>query len=68
METSCDEYCANYGCNQGRDCPARKCPNCQDASGLKCTCHSDRFKTALAWILSVFTAVILVVLTIRSCA
>lgn len=19
----CDEYCANYGCNQGRDCPAR---------------------------------------------
>ena len=20
----CDEYCANYGCNQGRDCPVRK--------------------------------------------
>ena len=20
----CDEYCCNYGCNQGRDCPARK--------------------------------------------
>lgn len=19
----CDEYCANYGCNQGRECPAR---------------------------------------------
>jgi hypothetical protein len=19
----CTEYCANYGCNQGRDCPAR---------------------------------------------
>lgn len=19
----CDEYCANYGCNQGRDCPIR---------------------------------------------
>lgn len=19
----CDEYCSNYGCNQGRDCPAR---------------------------------------------
>ena len=19
----CDEYCANHGCNQGRDCPAR---------------------------------------------
>ncbi len=23
---SCDDYCNNYGCNQGRDCPARKCP------------------------------------------
>lgn len=21
---SCDEYCANHGCNQGRDCPVRK--------------------------------------------
>ena len=21
---SCDEYCCNNGCNQGRDCPARK--------------------------------------------
>lgn len=20
---SCDDYCCNYGCNQGRDCPAR---------------------------------------------
>lgn len=20
---SCDEYCCNHGCNQGRDCPAR---------------------------------------------
>lgn len=19
----CDEYCSSYGCNQGRDCPAR---------------------------------------------
>lgn len=24
MKSCCDEYCANYGCNQGRDCPARK--------------------------------------------
>lgn len=23
MKSCCDEYCANYGCNQGRDCPAR---------------------------------------------
>lgn len=20
----CDDYCCNHGCNQGRDCPARK--------------------------------------------
>lgn len=23
MKSCCDEYCSNYGCNQGRDCPAR---------------------------------------------
>lgn len=23
---SCDDYCCNYGCNQGRDCQARKTP------------------------------------------
>ena len=23
MQSCCDEYCANYGCNQGRDCPVR---------------------------------------------
>lgn len=22
----CDEYCANHGCNQGRDCPVRALP------------------------------------------
>ncbi|WP_291928637.1 hypothetical protein [Limnohabitans sp.] len=41
----CDDYCCNQGCNQGRDCPARKpkvCPHCYDtgydASGYNCTC------------------------------
>jgi len=23
MHACCDEYCKNYGCNQGRDCPVR---------------------------------------------
>lgn len=23
MPNCCDEHCANYGCNQGRGCPAR---------------------------------------------
>lgn len=40
----CDDYCCNHGCNQGRDCPARKpvCAHCfgigYDASGQRCTC------------------------------
>ena len=24
MENCCDEHCASYGCNQGRNCPVRK--------------------------------------------
>lgn len=28
---SCDEYCCNHGCNQGRNCPARKTPAAQRA-------------------------------------
>lgn len=23
MKSCCDTYCANHGCNQGRDCPVR---------------------------------------------
>lgn len=23
MKSCCDTYCANYGCNQGRNCPVR---------------------------------------------
>lgn len=23
---SCDDYCCNHGCNQGRNCPARRKP------------------------------------------
>jgi len=34
--------CCDYDCNQGRDCPARKCRHCYgtgyDASGHPCTC------------------------------
>ena len=24
MKSCCDTYCANYGCNQGDDCPVRR--------------------------------------------
>ena len=23
---SCDDYCCNHGCNEGRNCPARRAP------------------------------------------
>lgn len=26
---SCDDYCCNHGCNQGRNCVARKTPDTQ---------------------------------------
>lgn len=42
MKSCCDEYCSTHGCNQGRDCPVRKCRYCHgigyDASGYACTC------------------------------
>lgn len=28
---SCDDYCCNHGCNQGRNCVARKTPATQRA-------------------------------------
>ena len=50
--TDCDEYCANHGCNQGRNCPAR--------SGGKCHCTPEqtgvefsKFELLLALILTV---------------
>ena len=65
----CDEY---GNCRQGRDCPIRQCPHCRgmgyDASGQKCTCQPDHFGNTLAWILGGFIAVMLVLMTIRSCA
>lgn len=68
MTNCCDDY---GKCTQGRDCPIRKCPYCHgmgyDASGQKCTCQPDHFGDTLAWILGGFIAVMLVLLTIRSC-
>lgn len=34
---SCDDYCCNHGCNQGRNCPARKTP-------AKSTERADQFQ------------------------
>lgn len=37
---SCDDYCCNYGCNQGRNCVARKTPATQLA--IKEQAKTDR--------------------------
>jgi hypothetical protein len=46
----CDDYCCNYGCNQGRNCPARACAKCYgtgyDASGYDCACGAKPAKVA----------------------
>ena len=68
----CDEY---GNCNQGRDCPVRKeqakCPWCHglgyDASGQKCPCQPDNTGKMLAWLLGGFVAVMLLLMTLRSC-
>lgn len=36
---SCDDYCCNYGCNQGRNCPARKTP--AKATERAASSHAD---------------------------
>jgi hypothetical protein len=69
----CDEY---GNCNQGRDCPVRKeqqqCQWCRglgyDASGYRCTCQPDHSGNTLAWLLGGFIAVMVLLMTVRSCA
>ncbi len=69
----CDEY---GNCNQGRDCPARKCPHCfglgYDSSGQQCICQIDKSDPTtsriLAWVFCSWIALMLVLMTIRSCA
>ena len=68
----CDEY---GNCNQGRDCPVRQKKECQwchglgyDSSGLKCVCQPDHPGNTLAWIFGVFIVVMLILMTVKSCA
>jgi hypothetical protein len=60
--TCCDEYC--YGCNQGRDCPARKTPvakvgqRIQDKEPLPPSTWRNRLKDAALAALLVISALI----------
>ena len=67
----CDEY---GNCNQGRNCPVREKKTCEwchglgyDASGQTCTCQPDHFGDKLAGILMAFIAVMVALMTVRSC-
>lgn len=59
MKSCCDEYCENYGCNQGRHCPARAitsrenqapCQQCWNSGyngqGYDCSCGAKPAKVA----------------------
>lgn len=39
---SCDDYCCNHGCNQGRDCPARKTPAKATELAAQFQAYTDR--------------------------
>lgn len=42
---SCDDYCCNYGCNQGRNCPARKKPAKSTERAAQFQADTDRQTT-----------------------
>jgi len=39
---SCDDYCCNHGCNQGRNCPARKTPAKSTERAIEEQAKTDR--------------------------
>lgn len=60
----CDEMCSSHGCNQGRNCPARKrqvcliCGGCgRDALGYVCACQIQEPRMpAVVWVLLALAA------------
>lgn len=60
MRSCCDEYCANYGCNQGRDCPVRVAshrPVMRAADPLPPTMWRIYLRYLVKWMLVVFVGV-----------
>ena len=52
MNDTCDTYCCNHGCNQGRDCPARVAkakPVMKAAEPLPPSTWRDKLKKACEW-------------------
>lgn len=65
----CDEMCASHGCNQGRNCPARKRPIClvcggagRDSLGYPCGCKRREGTPKIVWVtlaLAAFMAIVM---------
>ena len=58
----CDEYCSNYGCNQGRDCPARVAkakPVMRAADQLPPSVWRYQLKRLAYWMLAAVTVSLL---------
>jgi len=58
----CDEHCANYGCNQGRDCPARVAkakPVMRAADPLPPSVWRYQLKRLAYWMLAAVTVSLL---------
>ena len=58
--SDCDDYCTNYGCNQGRDCPAHKggichCAENQNYPGTEFTAF-ERFVVLILFVLVLYFA------------
>lgn len=58
----CDEYCSNYGCNQGRNCPARVAkakPVMRAAAPLPPSVWRYQLKRLAFWMLAAVTVSLL---------
>ena len=58
----CDEYCTNYGCNQGRNCPARVAkakPVMRAANPLPPSVWRYQLKRLAYWMLAAVTVSLL---------
>ncbi len=60
-KSCCDEYCSNYGCNQGRDCPARVAKigkKMQAAEPLQKSAYRQYLGRISKWILAYVAVVV----------
>ena len=68
MNSCCDTYCTNYGCNQGRDCPVRATPVARigrkdyTREALPPTSFKRQLRVLAKWLLIVWSMLVYAVL------